>query len=466
MNKTIMLFVVIFVSISMFSLISLSGCKEGVSVESETSTETLAEVTEAEATAQVTEAETTVGEEILLKYYDYQGGNNAMLNSFTEIIKIFEEEHPGVKVEYKQYTVTTYNEYLKPAISGGSAPDMFAIYAGPDVVDIASAGALRDLTQDIDEEWKGWMGAAYNFKGIYNEGLIVHVPVDALTECVWYHKDMLKEIGWEIPDMLDAYSPEDFISMVEPAKAKGYDVMLAGFVEPWCFYNPFFNFVHQQQPGETPDMVEQAFAGEISWQQPIFKNAFEVFVKMNDAGVWPKDALSMDYQVQAFGGWLERKSIFMFPQGDWFAGSMKPEENNYDNPNIGITQYPLVNADATVSYNKNFGSSIAIYSQGKHQDLAVAFARLTNSPQAAAIFVKNGVNPACGLDTKNIQKTENPVFDDCIKLYNSPGRVSEIIYTWPDGVKALGDGIANVVFGVDTIDNVLKNLDEVCGFQG
>lgn len=462
MKKAITLIVVLLVIVSMISLISLSGCKAEVAV----ATETAAEATEAVTEASEAAKETEPAEEILLRYYDYQGGNNGIMAAFGEIIKIFEEEHPGVKVEYKQYTVTTFNEYLKPAIAGGNAPDMFAIYAGPDVVDIAGAGALRDLTPDIDNEWKGWMGPGYNFKGIYNEGLIVHVPVDALTECVWYHKDMLQEIGWDIPEMTAAYSPEDFIAMVEPAKAKGYDVMLAGFIEPWAYYNPFFNFVHQQQPGETPDMVEQALAGEISWQQPIFENAIKVFVKLNDAGVWPKDALSMDYQVQAFGGWLERKSIFMFPQGDWFAGSMKPEENNPDNPNIGITQYPLVTPDATVSYSKNFGSSIGVYSKGEHQDLAVEFARLTNSPQAASIFVANGVNPACGLDTTNLPDTDNPVFNDCIKLYNGPGRVSEIIYTWPDGVKALGDGIANVVLGVDTIENVLKNLDEVCGFQG
>jgi raffinose/stachyose/melibiose transport system substrate-binding protein len=464
MKKILIWLLVLMLIISMTIAFALAGCKAAAVVETAAETTAVAETTAAETTEAAVETEPA--EEILLKYYDYQGGNNGILAAFNEIIKIFEEENPGVKVEYKQYTVTTYNEFLKPAISGGSAPDMFAIYAGPDVVDIAGAGALRDLTPDIDDEWKGWMGKAYNFKGIYNEGIIVHVPVDALTECVWYHKDMLKEIGWDIPEVTDAFTPEDFAAMVAPAKAKGFDVMLAGFIEPWCYFNPFFNFVHQQQPGETPDMVEEAFAGKISWQQPIFKNAFEVFVKMNSAGVWPKDALSMDYQVQAFGAWLERKSIFMWPLGDWFAGSMKPEENNYDNQNIGITQYPLVNSNSTVSFNKNFGSSIAVYSKGEHQDLAVAFARLANSPRGASIFTANGVNPACGLDTSNIPKTENPVFDECIKLYNSPGRISEIIYTYPDGVKALGDGIANVVFGLDTIDNVLKNLDEVSGFKG
>ena len=105
-------------------------------------TESATAATEAATAAtEAATAETGAGtEEILLRYYDYQGGNDGMLNSFNEIIKIFEADHPGVKVEYKQYTVTTYNEYLKPVISGGSAPDMFAIYAGPDVVDIAGAG--------------------------------------------------------------------------------------------------------------------------------------------------------------------------------------------------------------------------------------------------------------------------------------------------------------------------------------
>lgn len=450
------------VVIVIIAVICLAGCKTTTTTTVAAETTSTTEIASATET---TKAEVS-SEDIILKFIDYQGGNQGIMDAYKQIIQIFEEEHPGVKVEYQQYTVTTFNEFLKPAISSGTAPDMFAIYAGPDVVDINNAGALRNLTPDIDDEWKSWMGNAINYKGIYDKGNIVVIPQDALTECVWYHKDMLKEIGWEIPEITEAFTPEDFAEMVQPAKAKGYDVVLAGFVEPWCYYNPFFNFVHQQQVSDTPDMVEEAFAGKISWQQAIFKNAIEVFVKMNNAGVWNKDALSMDYQVQAFGGWLERKSIFMFPQGDWFAGSMKPEENNMDNPNIGITQYPLVNMQSTVSFNKNFGSDIAVYSKGKHQDLSVAFARFTNSPQAAKIFVSHGVNPACGLDASNIPETDNPVFNECLKLYNAPGRVSEIIYSYPDGVKALGDGIGNVMLGLDTIDNVLKNLDKVCGFKG
>ena len=402
---------------------------------------------------------------VVLKFTDWQGGNEGILKSYKEMTTIFEKENPGFTVEYQQYTVTTYNEFLKPALAGGSAPDLIAVYPGPDFVEVVKAGGLVNLKPLIDAEWKKWLGPSYNFKGIsYKDGIYV-VPQDVWTECIWYHKDMLKDIGWEPKASTDSFSVEDYIAMVEPAKEKGYDVILAGFIETWCYFDPFFNFVHQQQRSEKPDMVEQAMNGEISWQQDIFRNAIDVFVRLNDAGAWRKDALNMDYQVQAFGKWLEREAIFMWSQGDWFASAMKPEENNADNPNIGIIQYPLVNKSSVVAFNKNFGTDIGCYAKTKYRKQAVNFLRLTNSPRGAQIFIKNGVNPASGVDPKNIPQTASPVFNECIKLYNSPGRYSEVYYFNPDAVKALGDGIGGVVLGTDTVDNVLANLDKICGYK-
>jgi len=449
-----------------------SSCKAAGTAETTVAAETTAAAAttaaaETAAAATTAAAETAAPGSIVLKFTDFQGGNDAILKSYGQLKEIFIKAHPEVKdIEYTQYTVTTYNEFLKPAISGGTAPDLMAVYPGLDVAEVVDSGALRNLKPDIDNEWKSWLGPAYDFKGMsYKDGIYV-VCQDVWTECIWYHKDMLKEIGWEIPASTEAFTAEDYAAMVAPAKAKGYDVMSAGFIETWCYYDSFFNFVHQQQPADVPDMVEDAFAGKISWQQPIFKNAMEVFVKLNDAQVWQKDALNMDYQVQAFGDWLERKSIFLWGQGDWFAGSMKPEENNKDNPNIGITQYPLVNAQSEVAFNKNFGTDIGVYSKGQNQDLAVQWIRLTNSPEAAKIFMTNGVNPASGVVVNDLPEITNPVLEECIKLYNSPGKYSEVYYFYADGVKALGDGIGNVVLGVDTIDNVLKGLDEVSGFKG
>ena len=74
--------------------------------------------------------------------------------TYADFIEEFEAANPGVKVEYTQYTVTTYNEYLKPALSSGQGPDVFAVYPGPDVDEVVNAGHLVNITAEADDEWK------------------------------------------------------------------------------------------------------------------------------------------------------------------------------------------------------------------------------------------------------------------------------------------------------------------------
>ena len=40
---------------------------------------------------------------------------------------------------------------------------------------------------------------------------------------------------------------------------------------------------------------------------------------MHEAGVWREDSLGMDYQVQAWGKWIEREGVGIYCNGDWFT---------------------------------------------------------------------------------------------------------------------------------------------------
>jgi ABC-type glycerol-3-phosphate transport system substrate-binding protein len=402
---------------------------------------------------------------IVLKFTDFQAGNEGLTKAYKEMAAIFEKAHPNVKIDYQQYGAPTYNEFLKPAIASGKGPDLMAVFPGPDLTDIGKAGSLRDLTRDIDPEWKGWLGPAYDFSGLRYGGKILVIPQDVWTEALWYYKDMLKSIGVDAAKMKGVPTAQDFIDMVKPAKAKGLNVVTAGFLESWCVYDSFYNYVHQQQKNQSVDVVQQAFDGKVSWKQDIFRNAINVFVRLNDAAVWNKDSLNQDYQVQGLGRWLNKESIFIYAQADWFAGSMTPAENSMSNPNVGIMQYPLVGRGSKVVYNKNFGSDIGVYAEGKHQDLAVAWCKLTNSPEASRIFVKFGVNPAAGVDKTKLPVTENPLFNELIKLYNAPGVVSEVYYANAEAQKVLSDGIISVMLKQRKVDEVLAELDGVCGFS-
>jgi raffinose/stachyose/melibiose transport system substrate-binding protein len=402
---------------------------------------------------------------VALKFTDFQAGNEGLMKSYQEMISIFEKQNPGFTIDYQQYGAPTYNEYLKPAIASGKGPDCMAVFPGPDLSDIGKTGALMDLTRSIDSEWNKWLGASFDFSGLRYEGKILVIPQDVWTEALWYYKDMLKNIGVDPGKWKGAPTAQDLIAMVKPAKEKGFNVITAGFLESWCVYDSFYNYVHQQQPAGARDIVQDAFDGKVTWKQDIFRNAIGVFSKLHAAGVWNKDCLNQDYQVQALGKWLNRESIFIYAQADWFAGSMTEKENNMANPNVGIMQYPLATGSAKVVYNKNFGSDIGVYSDGKYRDAAIAWCRLTNSPTASGIFIKYGVNPAAGLDKNKLPSTKNPLFNELIKLYNSPGTVSEVYYANSDAQKVLSDGIVSVMLNQMTIDQVLAQLDQTCGYS-
>lgn len=443
-----------------------TSCKSAAGGESTAAT---AETTEGTtAKPEETTAGSASGEQIILKITDWQAGVDNILNSYKEFIKIFEEKHPGVKIEYTQYSYTTYNEFLKPALASNTAPDIFAVYPGPDIADVAKSGNIIAISDILDPEWKKWLGKAEFFNGARYNDILWVAPQDAQTELIWIHKDMLKAIGQEVPPMEQPVLVDDLISWAPLALAKGYDVILAGFKDSYSALDPFFNMVHQLQKDDSVDMVKEALNGKITWQQDVFRLPIEAFQKMYKAHVWREDSINMDYQVQAWGKWLEREAIGMWTNGDWFAGSVPAEENNPQNPNIGIFQYPLVNKDAKPVYNWGYGTDLAIYSKGKNIELAKEFVRYTNSPEAAAIFAKNFVNPAAGLDITTIKETDNPIFNDCIKMYNFKGGTASTYFYSENGEAqtALFDGIVNVMIGQDTIDNVLKNLDVVSGFKG
>ena len=136
------------------------------------------------------------GHEKIIRVVDWQSGVGGITNSYADFIKEFEAANPGVKVEYTQYTVTTYNEFLKPALSSGQGPDVFAVYPGPDVDEVVNAGHLVNITAEADDEWKSWLGNNINIPELSRNGNLYLAPQDAFTEEIWVYNDMIADLGF------------------------------------------------------------------------------------------------------------------------------------------------------------------------------------------------------------------------------------------------------------------------------
>ena len=99
-----------------------------------------------------------------------------------------------------------------------------------------------------------------------------------------------------------------------------------------------------------------ALDGKISWDQPMFRDALNAYKTLNDNGVWRKDSMSMDYQVQAWGKWLDREGVGIYCNGDWFISSAPAEYNTPDSLGITMMSYPKLSDDSPMTYNKATGT--------------------------------------------------------------------------------------------------------------
>ena len=148
----------------------------------------------------------SVKAETVITVVDWQSGVGGITNAYADFIKEFEAANPGVKVEYTQYTVSTYNEFLKPALSSGQGPDVFAVYPGPDLDEVMNAGHLVNITEEADSEWKGWLGNNINIPELSRNGNLYLAPQDAFTEEIWVYNDMIEDLGFELPAFGDSYT--------------------------------------------------------------------------------------------------------------------------------------------------------------------------------------------------------------------------------------------------------------------
>ena len=407
--------------------------------------------------------------ETVLKVVDWQGGVVGITDSYAEFIKNFEAANPGVKVEYTQYTVTTYNEYLKPALSAGAGPDAFPVYPGPDVNEVVSAGHLVNLTEIMDDEWKSWLGEeSASIPALSVDGNLYLAPQDAFTEQIWVYRDMIADLGFDLPEFGDSYTVDEWIEIGNAAKEKGLDGLMFGPVESWCVWDGYYNMANQLNPIYPVDMTLQALNGEISWDHEMFRKPMEAYQRMHEAGVWRADSLGMDYQVQAWGKWIDREGVGIYCNGDWFNASAPPDHNQPGNSNIFKMSYPKMSKDAPLTFNKATGTNQGVNANSPNKDLAIQWVRYTNSPEASTIFAKNGVIPVAlaAMDLDLLAASDNPMFNDGIRMLAHEGRNTEIYYPHAEEQKALYDGIMEIFLGVATIDDVIAKMNKVTGFGG
>lgn len=141
-------------------------------------------------------------------YWDVQNGYSYKI--LEDVIAQFEEQNPGVRVEYVSGIIKDdYSEWLSEQIMKGDAPDVFFVL-GEYFNDFVEAGVLKELTPFIEGDQNFFPDRYYTSAYEYGnyEGIQYALPYECAPKLMFVNKSILEREGLAMPD--DQWTWEDF----------------------------------------------------------------------------------------------------------------------------------------------------------------------------------------------------------------------------------------------------------------
>ena len=160
------------------------------------------------------------GRETVLTVGVYSGSywntpNGDCYHILDEAIALFEQSHPGVRVEYVSgIPAADYSEWLAEQIMLGTEPDLYFVL--PEDFDLlVSSGALAQLDQRIAEDPEFDTGVYYEpcLRSGQYEGSQYALPHESVPTIMFVNKTLLETNGIPMPD--NDWTWEDFYSICE-----------------------------------------------------------------------------------------------------------------------------------------------------------------------------------------------------------------------------------------------------------
>ncbi len=140
----------------------------------------------------------------------------------------FHEENPEVTIKVTSIQNEDMDGKLQTAVNSGDMPDIFMARGGGKLADIVSAGAVKDLTDLVDDDVKSAFGEA-PFNAFTVDGKIYGMPSAVLPGGLFYSKDLFEQAGiTEEPQTID-----ELEAAVDKLKDAGVAPIALGAKDAW-----------------------------------------------------------------------------------------------------------------------------------------------------------------------------------------------------------------------------------------
>jgi len=285
-----------------------------------------------------------------------------------EIIKLFNEKNPDIKVKTELTPYAQYFQKLETAATGGALPDVLWMN-GPHVVQYAKGKVilpLSDMAKKDDFSFDNYPKSLIDLYTVEDE--VYGIPKDFDTTGLWYNKKIFDEAGVPYPD--DTW---DWNKLKEAAtKLTNKDKGIWGYAALMGNQGGYYDFIWQ-----NGGHIISEDGKSVGFDQPEAIEALKYNISFIEDGLSPTQAQMTETAASEL---FSSGKIAMMFDGPW----MVPEYKK--NPDLNVAVVPQGKQRAVAIH----GLSNVIAANTKHKDAAWKFVQFLGSKEAAEVYAKTG----------------------------------------------------------------------------
>lgn len=394
-------------------------------------------------------------EEVTIRWWHINTNENEAA-FWQQVADDYMAANPGVNIEITILENEAFKSRLVTVMQAGDPPDLFQSWGGGVLWQFAEAGLVRDISPELEGEWKDSFSAQAALELYGLDGAYYGVPWNWGAVGFFYNKALFEQAGIEAPPA----TWEELLEAVDALKAAGITPIALGEQDKWPGH---FWWVYLALRLGGGDAFLSAYNREGSFADEPFVQAGEYLAELVAKEPFQEGYLAMTYGQQS--GLMGDGLAAMELMGQWAPGSqVGNSQNGGIGDDLGWFPFPVVegglgNADDVLGGGDGFAVGI------NAPDATVDFLKYITSLEVQTAATEIWVVPT--VIGAEVALEGNEVLETIIEARNN-APYSQLYYDQflPPAVGgAVNDNVQALYAGVLSPEEVALAIEDIAAFE-
>ncbi len=306
---------------------------------------------------------------------------------YTDSVERFNEQTDGPGAEVQFFQNDPYKQKLRVAMGADNPPDVFYNWAGGSLRSYVDAGAVLDLTQELesDPEWASQFIPSVVEQATF-DGKVYGLPMKGMQpELFYYNKDLFEQAGVEVPTTW-----QELLDTIPKFKEIGVAPISVGGQGKWPTLL-YLQFLADRIGG--PEVMDRIVAGEKdAWSDPAILQSIQMIQDLVEAGGFVDGFSSVSFDTGQSAALVYTGEAAMELMGSWQYFNFKTNAPEFvEQGKLGWFPFPAVEGGKGDPRNVagNPSSWYSVSANGAQTEEAVSYLKETLTSDA---YIEDMVN--------------------------------------------------------------------------